>query len=60
MPLGALEYAEAGYIKRVRSVMRGGRRMLLILSANPDYPPEEADPNDVRIIGKVVWIARKM
>ncbi|MBB5697021.1 S24 family peptidase [Sphingomonas yantingensis] len=58
--LWALEYAEAGYIKRLRAVMRDGRRVLLILSANPDYPPEEADPNDVRIIGKVVWIARKM
>lgn len=58
--LWALEYAGSGYIKRVRAVMREGRRRLMILSANPDYPPEEADPADVRIIGKVVWIARRM
>lgn len=58
--LWAIEYAEAGYIKRVRSVVRDGKRRLLILSANPDYPPEEAEPEHVRIIGKVVWIARRM
>ena len=58
--LWALEYAGSGYIKRVRAVMRGGERTLLIMSANPDYPPEEARPADVRIIGKVVWIARRM
>lgn len=56
----ALEYAGSGYIKRLRSVKRGGERKIVILSANPDYPPEEADPADVRIIGKVVWIARRM
>jgi|GEM_PF-6064652 len=56
----ALEYAGSGYIKRVRSVMRDGRRKLVLLSANPDYPPEDADPADVRIIGKVAWIARRM
>lgn len=58
--LWAFEYAGSGLIKRLRAVMRNGKRMLLILSANPDYPPEEADPADIRIIGKVVWIARKM
>lgn len=58
--LWAIEYAEAGYIKRVRAVMRDGQRTLVMLSANPDYPPEEASPRDVRIIGKVVWIARRM
>ena len=56
----ALEYAGSGYIKRLRSVMRNGSRRLLILSANPDYPPEEADPTDVKIVGKVVWVARRM
>lgn len=58
--LYALEYAGSGYIKRLRSVMRNGQRKLLILSANPDYPPEEADPADVKIVGKVAWIARRM
>jgi hypothetical protein len=55
----ALEYAGAGYIKRVRSVMRDGHRMLMILSANPDYPPELALPQDVRIIGKVALVVRR-
>lgn len=58
--LWALEYAGSGYIKRLRAVMRDGKRKLMIMSANPDYPPEEAEPSDVRIIGKVVWIARRM
>jgi len=58
--LWALEYAGSGYIKRLRAVMRGGVRTFVIMSANPDYAPEEADPADVRIIGKVVWIARRM
>ena len=56
----ALEYADSGYIKRLRSVKRDGERKIMILSANPDYPPELADPSDVRIVGKVVWIARRM
>lgn len=58
--LWAIEYADAGYIKWVRAVVRDGKRRLLILSANDRYPPEEADPRDVRIIGKVAWIARQM
>lgn len=58
--LWALEYAGSGYIKWVRAVMRDGKRKLLILSANDRYPPEEADPQDVRIIGKVAWVARQM
>jgi phage repressor protein C with HTH and peptisase S24 domain len=56
----ALHYAGSGYIKRLRPVMRNGERKIVILSANPDYPPEEADPGDVTVIGKVVWIARRM
>ncbi|MEE8610124.1 MAG: S24 family peptidase [Sphingomonas aquatilis] len=58
--LWALEYAGSGLIKRLRAVMRDGKRKLVIMSANPDYPAEEADPKDVRIIGKVVWVARRM
>ncbi len=58
--LWAIEYAGAGYIKWVRAVMRDGKRKFMILSANDRYPPEEADPRDVRIIGKVAWIARQM
>lgn len=49
----ALEYAGAGYIKRLRPVKREGVRKILILSDNPNVPVEEADPEDIRIIGKV-------
>ncbi len=58
--LWAIEYAGSGYIKWLRPVMRDGVRKLLILSSNERYPPEEADFADVRIIGKVAWIARQM
>lgn len=57
--LWALNYAGSGYIKRLRPVVRDGKRKIMILSANPDYPPEEADPNDVHVIGKVALVIRK-
>lgn len=56
----AIEYAGAGYIKRLRKVKRDGRTKYLILSDNQSVPPEEADPEDVHIVGKVVWIGRRM
>lgn len=56
----ALEYAGSGYIKRLRRVKRDGEVKVLILSDNDRVPPEEADPEDVHIVGKVVWIGRQM
>jgi phage repressor protein C with HTH and peptisase S24 domain len=56
----ALEYAGSGLIKRLRRVVRNGAVKVMILSDNPSVPPEEADPDDIRIVGKVVWIARRM
>ena len=53
----ALTYCGAGMIKRLRRVS-GGR--LLIHSDNPAVPPQEADEEDVYVVGKVVWIARMM
>lgn len=55
--LWALTYCGAGMIKRLRRI--SGDRML-ILSDNPSVPPQEADEEDVHIVGKVVWIARMM
>ena len=55
----ALNYAGQGYIKRLRRVRRDGADKVLILSDNPSVPPEEADPQDVHIVGKVVWVARR-
>lgn len=56
----ALEYAGGGLIKRLRRVMRNGKPKILILSDNANVPAEEADPEDVRIVGRVIWIARRM
>lgn len=56
----ALEYAGAGYIKRLRRVRRDGEDRILILSDNDRVPSEEAHPADVHIVGKVVWIGRQM
>jgi phage repressor protein C with HTH and peptisase S24 domain len=56
----ALEYAGSGLIKRLRRVKRNGQVKIAILSDNSAVPTEEADPEDVRIVGKVVWIARRM
>lgn len=56
----ALEYAGAGYIKRLRRVRREGQDRILILSDNERVPAEEAHPEDVHIVGKVVWIGRQM
>jgi len=56
----ALEYAGSGYIKRLRPVKRDGKTRILILSDNKDVPSEEADPEDITIIGKVVWVGRRM
>lgn len=57
----ALEYAGAGYIKRLRPVKRDGQRKILILSDNDAVPPEEADPEDIHIVGKVAGlVGRKL
>ena len=56
----ALEYAGSGYIKRLRRVKRNGTVKILILSDNDRVPPEEAEPEDIHLVGKVVWIGRQM
>lgn len=56
----ALEYAGAGYVKRLRSVMRDGRRRIVILSDNKEVPSEEADPADIHVVGKVIWVGRAL
>lgn len=56
----ALTYAGQGYIKRLRRVRRAGADRIILLSDNPQVPPEEAEPEDVHIIGKVVWVGRRM
>lgn len=53
----ALTYAGAGMIKRLRRIP-GGR--FIILSDNPTVPPQEAEEEDVYIVGRVVWSGRAM
>lgn len=56
----AFEYAGSGYIKRLASVMVDGRRQIVMSSDNSLVPPRYADPEDIHIVGKVVWIGRRM
>jgi|GEM_PF-838848 len=56
----ALVYAGGGMVKRVRKVREGGVDKLLLLSDNPVVPPQLADPEDVYVIGKLVWVGRRM
>jgi len=56
----ALTYAGAGMIKRLRRVRGESGDKYLILSDNPSVPAQEAEYEDVHIVGKVVWIARRM
>lgn len=44
-------------IKRLRPVSRS---KILIMSDNPDIPDFEADVDDVRIEGRVIWFARDL
>jgi phage repressor protein C with HTH and peptisase S24 domain len=53
----ALTVAGAGMIKRVR-MLSGGK--VLILSDNPSVPAQEYDQEDIYLVGRVVWIGRKM
>lgn len=56
----ALTYAGAGMIKRLRRTKGDGVDKYLIMSDNPAVPPQEADFDDVYIVGKVVWVGRRV
>lgn len=58
--LWAFEYAGSGYIKRLRRIRKDGREVLEMLSDNSSVPPMYGEPEEVHIVGKVVWIARSM
>lgn len=58
--LWAFEYAGSGYIKRLRRIRKEGREVLEMLSDNNAVPPMYGEPEEVHIVGKVVWIARSM
>lgn len=56
----AFHYAGGGMIKRLRRVRDDGRDRFLITSDNPAVPDQLADIEDVHIIGKLVWVGRRM
>lgn len=53
----ALAVAGAGMIKRVRALPTG---QILVLSDNPSVPEQVYEGEDVYVVGKVVWIGRRM
>jgi phage repressor protein C with HTH and peptisase S24 domain len=56
----ALNYAGAGMIKRLRRVKGPEGDEFLILSDNASVPPQPAAIRDVHIVGKVVWVGRRI
>jgi phage repressor protein C with HTH and peptisase S24 domain len=56
----AFSYAGAGYIKRLRPVMREGQRMIEVNSDNKEVAPSfTADPRDIHMVGKVALLLRR-
>lgn len=53
----ALSVAGAGMIKRLRALPDD---KILVLSDNPSVPEQVYDAADVYIVGKVIWIGRRM
>lgn len=53
----ALSYGELGMIKRVRRLPNGTYH---ILSDNPSVPPIDAADDEMHVVGRVVWIGRRM
>ena len=54
----ALWYEDGYVVKNVEIVRSTGK--LRIFSNNPAYSPDEADPQEVRIMGRPVWFARRL
>ena len=53
----ALSYGDLGMIKRVRRLPSGAYR---ILSDNPSVPPIDAFDEEMQVVGRVIWIGRRM
>lgn len=54
----ALWFDDGYVVKNVERVRKTGRYR--IFSSNPTYSPDEADPEDVTIMGRPVWYARRL
>lgn len=53
----AISYGELGMIKRVRRLPSGAYR---IMSDNPTVPPIDAVDDEMHVVGRVVWIGRRI
>ena len=53
----ALGYGELGMIKRVRRLPNGSYRLM---SDNPSVPAIEASDEEMYVVGRVVWIGRRI
>jgi len=47
-------------VKRVEHVPQSEPPMVIIKSVNPEYQTYERDAEEVKIIGRVIWMARKL
>lgn len=54
----ALWYDDGYVVKNVEYVRKTGK--LRIFSSNPAYSPDDADPEEVTIMGRPVWVARRL
>jgi len=54
----ALLYEDGYVVKNVAWVER--RTKLRVSSSNPEFGPEDFDPNEVHIMGRPVWFARRL
>lgn len=53
----AVSYGDLGMIKRVRRTPKGG---YLLLSDNPAVPPVECADEEMHVVGRVIWIGRRI
>lgn len=53
----AVSYGELGMIKRVRRMPDGSYRLL---SDNPAVPPVECSDGEMHVVGRVIWIGRRI
>lgn len=53
----AVNYGDLGMVKRVRRLPTGRH---LLLSDNATVPPVECDDDEMQVIGRVIWIGRRI
>lgn len=55
--LFVLRFGDALHVKRVG---RGSRGTVLVISDNPAYPVREMPHEEVEVVGKVIWMGKKV